>query len=217
MKHAYRTFVHAMFLASLAPAIAHGSPDTRDAKAIDSQANKQIVEVFITEDSDFLEVAGVAHAFRDQLDNLFTVYLVSESRSPVKVRGGFTVVPDYAITDAPRPDILVIGTQGRTLKPTRQELDWLRTQHAEGRILLSVCDGADWLDAAGLLPPTLKLTRERPYLQIDRTTYLAGALSSGVVLALNFLDANYGRTRAQGTAERLGWDSSVFAGIPVFK
>jgi transcriptional regulator GlxA family with amidase domain len=217
MKHAYRIVLCVLFLAALVTSGARASTDSSGAKSADNQAVRPVVEVFITEDSDFLEVAGVAHAFRDQPDDLFIVYFVGESRDPIKVRGGLTIVPNYAISDAPRPDILVIGTQGRKLKPTREVLDWLRAQHAEGRTLLSVCDGADWLDAAGLLPPTVKLTKGRPYLQIDRTTYLAAALSSGVALALNFLDVNYGRIRAQGTAERMGWDSSIFVGIPVFK
>lgn len=217
MKPVHQFALGTLLLMALVPVIGHATPNTASMPSTDTRVVKPIVEVFVTEDSDFLEVAGVVHAFRDQKDGFFTLYFVSESQAPIKVRGGLTIIPDYTVANAPRPDILVIGTQGQAVKPSSDELNWLHALHAENRTLISVCDGADWLDAAGLLPPAVKLTKETPYIQIDGETFAAAELHSGMALALNFIDTRYGRARAVETLKRMGWDESVLVGIPAFK
>ena len=41
----------------------------------------------------------------------FRVYTVGESRKPVKVGSGLTVVPEYTFDDAPPAQIVVVGEQ----------------------------------------------------------------------------------------------------------
>ncbi|GAA3438660.1 DJ-1/PfpI family protein [Kutzneria kofuensis] len=70
---------------------------------------------------------------------------------PVRDVRGLTIVPDAAIADAPRLDVLhVPGGRGvDVLMENEEVLAWLRKQ--SGNVVLSVCTGALLLGAAGLL------------------------------------------------------------------
>lgn len=86
------------------------------------------------------------------------LYAVAPSKDPTYTSGnyvensapgarGFKVTPDYSFTDAPEPDLVVVGAQGGG--PGLRE--WLQKMNADQRIIMSVCTGAFKVADAGLL------------------------------------------------------------------
>lgn len=104
-------------------------------------------------------VFSVARRFDPELD----VFLVAEALRPVQAQAGLTLMPNYAFTDRPAMEALLIpGGFG-----TRQEIgnnrlhDFVRSQ-PEDTLLTSVCTGS-WVYAAmGLLDNLPATSRKEP-------------------------------------------------------
>ena len=83
------------------------------------------------------------------------VQFVAREPGPKRTDTGFlALTADYALSDVPRPDIIVVpGSSNSTAEPMRDPatLDWLRSAHEATRWTTSVCSGALVLAAAGLL------------------------------------------------------------------
>lgn len=79
--------------------------------------------------------------------------LYASTVSPVRDTRGLRILPDAALGDAPRLDILHVpgGPGQQALMHDDVVLGWLRAQAAGSRRVLSVCTGALLLGAAGLL------------------------------------------------------------------
>lgn len=168
----------------------------------------------------------------------FQLYTVAESRRPIKVSGGLTVVPDYAFADAPQPKVIVVPAQ---LEPSEAQLAWLRQASKGTDLTMSVCTGAYVLARAGLLDgkaatthhgayaflaaefPAIDVRRGARFVDADGVS-TAGGLTSGIDLALHVVERYYGREVAQATATQLeyqgqGWkdpaSNVAFATRPV--
>jgi len=81
------------------------------------------------------------------------VYTVSESEGPVACAKGLRVLADHTWETAPTPDVVVYpGGRGTRTELKREEvLERLRSQHASGTLMTSVCTGSLVFGAAGLL------------------------------------------------------------------
>src|SRR3954470_7171877 len=108
----------------------------------------------ITEGANVIDFAGPWEVFQDTAiprteTPAFRLYTVSDSRKPLRLTGGLTVVPDYTFDDAPRPALVIVGAQGAS--PGRSA--WLRKVAADPGTdaVMSVCTGAFRLAEAGLL------------------------------------------------------------------
>ncbi|MRW87011.1 hypothetical protein GJ698_23360 [Pseudoduganella sp. FT26W] len=207
-------------------------------------ANAATIKVafVINEGANVMDIAGSWEVFQDtMLDDdketmPFELYTVAPSKTPLHTTGsgrpGMTITPDYGFSDAPAPDIVVVGAQsgGPELR------EWLKRQHADGKTVLSVCTGAFQLARAGLLNgksatthhwylgnfaeefPDVKLVREVRFVQADPHTYTAGGLSSGMDLSLHIVAELFGQQQAQRTANYMeyqgtGWKTN--AGVAV--
>ena len=103
------------------------------------------------EELDFVgpwEVFTMANAVRAETHR---VLLIAERSEPVRCAKGMRVLPDVALADCPRLDVLVVpGGQG-----TRREVEnaallgWIAKVAADCRWITSVCTGALLLTAAG--------------------------------------------------------------------
>ena len=75
---------------------------------------------------------------------------------------GLKIVPEAALADVERTDIVIIPTSGLELTPKFVEnsalLPWLRRQYEQGAYLVGVCMGAAYLAEAGLLDGRLATT-----------------------------------------------------------
>jgi transcriptional regulator GlxA family with amidase domain len=80
------------------------------------------------------------------------VYTVSKTTSPLRSQGIVTIVPEFSIQNAPRPDILVVpgGNSGSVWKDP-EFLAWVKTAAEGSEVTLTVCTGAFILGRAGLL------------------------------------------------------------------
>lgn len=169
----------------------------------------------------------------------YKLFTVAETKRPLKVSGGLTVLPDFSFGNAPMPDVVVIPALGAA--PSPAVLAWLTKVSAHTELTMSVCNGAFVLAATGLLDGK-QATAHHAYLNLLAATYpavdvkrgvrfvdsgrvaTAGGLTSGIDLALHVVDRTFGREVAEATATQLehqgtGWkdpaSNTAFAQRPV--
>lgn len=121
--------------------------------------------IYICKDLEIVDFAApygvfsVARRFDPELDAFF----IAESLRPVQAQAGFTVLPNYAFSDAPDLDAFLIpGGFG-----TRQEVnngrlhDYIRSL-PEKTLLVSVCTGSWIYGRMGLLDGRAATNRKEP-------------------------------------------------------
>lgn len=121
--------------------------------------------IYVFKDAEIIDYAApygvfsVARRFDPELE----AFLIADAMRPVQTQAGFTVLPNYAISDRPALDALLIpGGFG-----TRQELRNTRL-HAyirelpEATLLTSVCTGSWIYGAMGLLDGLPATNRKEP-------------------------------------------------------
>src|SRR5260221_2465362 len=159
------------------------------------------VAFVITEGANVIDFAGPWEVFQDTPapgteSPAFRLYTVSDSRKPLHLTGGLTVVPDYTFDDAPRPALVVVGAHGAS----QGRCAWLREVGPDPATdaVLSVCTGAFRVAEAGLLDgkratthhdyldefqrrfPAVKLDRNSRLLRSAPRGFTAGRLTSCV-------------------------------------
>ena len=145
------------------------------------------------------------------------VFTVSPDGESVTTFEGLTLTPHYGFADVPEIDILVVpsaeGSMDRDLA-NREMMDWVRDTGEKARYVVSLCDGAFVLAAAGLLDghvattfpgdqdrfaemfPQIDLRREPSFVHDGRTlTSQGGAKSYDVAMYL--VDHLYGEEVAR--------------------
>lgn len=191
--------------------------------------NPMVVEFVVTEGTDPIDFVGPAEVFNNTGVPV-TEYIVSDRLEPIKLLGGFVVMPNYTFDTAPPADFIiigghVIGTQSR-YSPTPKELDWLRARYAQKQTVMSVCTGAYDLAKADLLDnkratthhsvfpyfqqtfPSVKIVHGKRYVQSAPRLFTASGLSSGIDLALHIVDMRFGRKAAEETAANLEYQGT---------
>lgn len=194
---------------------------------------RRSVGILIFEDVEVLDFAGpfevlsTVRPLNDSADEarLYDVHVIAETTAIVSCRNGLLVQPDFAITDHPPLDIMLIpGGRG-----TRREInnpaiiDWISAQHESTEITTSVCTGAFLLAKAGHLDG---LTATTHWGSIDwmRETFSAvmivddqrwvdeghivssAGVSAGIDMALHLVDRQHGRELALQTARNMEYD-----------
>ena len=180
---------------------------------------KRNVAILVWKGAELLDFAGPAEVFSAAgRHRFFNVYMVGLDRAAVKTQGGVIVQPEFDLTDAPKPDIIVIpGGNMRPVEGNRHVLDWLRERAPTAEIVLSVCTGAFLLAETGFLDGLEATThhfafdsfeREFPRVKVVRTErfvdngkYItAGGVSAGIDGALHVVQKLHGREAAHWTA-----------------
>jgi transcriptional regulator GlxA family with amidase domain len=168
------------------------------------------------------EVFSVANYFSEAA---FNVYLIAPKQRTILARNGLKVIPDYNLTTAPAPDILLIpggwGTRPLIHNPT--VIDYIQQQAERVERLLSVCTGAYLLAKADLLDglqatthhgsfemlaelaPTATLVRDVKYVDNGRIV-LSGGISAGINMSLYVVGQLLGEEVAQKTADYMEYD-----------
>jgi transcriptional regulator GlxA family with amidase domain len=99
----------------------------------------------------------------------FRVFTVADRVRPVRARGGLMVIPEFAIADHPRPDLLVIPGGEVTDELARADIvEWIARTAATSRLTASVCTGALLLGQAGLLNDSRATTHWEDLEQLRR-------------------------------------------------
>ena len=191
------------------------------------------VAFIISENFNMIDFAGPWEVFQDTVkvapggstkdgEAMFELYTVAETTAPVHSTGGALMTPSFSFSNAPRPDIVVIGAQPSNSPAL---LDWLTKQHAQGATMMSVCTGARKLALSGLvdgLPatthhefladfqtayPKVKWQPTQRFVKATDTIYSAGGLTSGIDLALHVVAERAGNDVATRTAKWMEYES----------
>lgn len=109
--------------------------------------------IFLFDDVTALDAVGPFEALR-RLPGV-DLRFVGLARGPVASGGGLRLVADAAFDEVERTDLLILPGGGggglRAVMGNAAFLDWLRRIHAFTRWTASVCTGALFLGAAGLI------------------------------------------------------------------
>jgi transcriptional regulator GlxA family with amidase domain len=184
------------------------------------------VAFLLSEGAVMIDFAGPWEVFQDaeifgRNQPAFNLYTVAESIDPIVVSGGATIVPKYALNDAPVPKVVVVPAQS---DPTPAVKRWLvaTSQHAD--LIMSVCTGALVLAQAGLLDGRKATTHHSAFgtlaIRYPSTTVVRGVrfvddgkiatsagLSAGIDLALHVVARYYGKDAARATAYDMEYQS----------
>ncbi len=153
----------------------------------------------------------------------YRVSVASLDGAPLRASSGLQLVPDIALSDAPkRIDTLLIpggaGSAGASTKP--ELLDWLRETAPGARRVASVCTGAFVLAAAGLLDgrratthwaSAAKLAERHPAVEVDPEpiyvrdgdVWTSAGVTAGMDLALALVEEDLDREAALTIARHL--------------
>jgi transcriptional regulator GlxA family with amidase domain len=86
---------------------------------------------------------------------LFTIQMVGLSKETPQRNGLFTIRPDALIGEVKKTDLIIIpslhGNQQEALELNREFIPWIIQQHTAGAEVASLCIGAFFLAATGLL------------------------------------------------------------------
>lgn len=184
---------------------------------------KRNTAILIFDDVEVLDFAGPFEVFsvtNELCDySLLNVYTVARGKAPVTARNGLSVNPDYSITEAPQPDILIVpgGSGTRPVLLQQDILAWIRQSADNAEKVLSVCTGALLLAKVGLLDgmkstthhsafetlaeiaPETEVVRDSRFVDNGKVITAAG-ISAGIDMSLYVVEMLYGREIAQRTA-----------------
>jgi transcriptional regulator GlxA family with amidase domain len=190
------------------------------------------VAFMLGEGANVIDTAGPWEVFQDTMtmdggrhQDGFELYTVGPSKDVLRMTGGLQVKPNYAIDDAPQPNVIVVPAQ----KATDATRAWLRTASAGTDVTMSVCTGAFQLARAGLfkgLPATThrdyfdSFQKEFPDVELRRGLRFvdngriasAGGLTSGIDLALHVVTRYFGVEAATATAAYMDYTSDAWRG-----
>ncbi|NEX93231.1 DJ-1/PfpI family protein, partial [Caulobacter sp. 17J65-9] len=152
------------------------------------------------------------------------VIALSTTPDTVQLRATVKIQPEQTLAqfDAAQPagaDIVVVPAQLNAKSPAL--IAWIRAQAAKGAVVVSVCEGARVLAAAGLLDgkqatthysalgelakayPRTTWVRDRRWVQ-DGMVISTTGVSASIPVSLALVEAIAGRPAAEATAARLG-------------
>lgn len=150
------------------------------------------------------------------------VHILWKDTAPVKTEGGFCIVPNLKLRDAPRLDVVVVpgGIGQQDLMEDDEVLGFLKIQAESARYMVSVCTGSLLLAAAGLLrgyratchwmflpllePLGVIPTPER--VVTDRNRITAAGVSAGIDCALYVASLLRGQEAAEAIQLQIEYD-----------
>ena len=210
------------------------SPSARDpargrrALACQDVRMPRSVQILAFDDMEVLDYAGpyevfnVAGELTDPRE--FSVASVGVTATPAG-RGGFTVVPDFSLEDAPAADILIVpgGRGTRALQHDERVVGWLRDRAGATPLLLTVCTGALVAASAGLLDgleatthhgafaeleaasPTTIVVRGRRFVRSSDRIRTSAGVSAGTDLALAVVEELTGPGVRAAVEDEMEW------------
>lgn len=190
---------------------------------------KRKVALLLFADVEVLDFAGPFEVFAvtDELrgHDTFQVYTVAEAATPIRAKNGLTVVPDFTLVEAPKPDVLIVpgGSGTRALLGRPAVLNWIQQEATSAEIVMSVCSGALVLAKIGLLDGLAATTHHEvmPFLaQLAPRSLLkpeerftdngkictSAGISAGIDLSLHLVERLLGKDVANTTANYMEYE-----------
>ncbi len=184
-------------------------------KANDVNQHKKIA-FYLQDGVEVLDFAGPMEVFSYAG---FKVFTVSKTRDTITSQGILKIVPDYALSNAPKADILAFfGGNAATAYQDSEVIDWVRNQE-NIQYYFSVCTGAFILAEAGLLEhktattfhsalnqlekdyPKTRVLRDVRYVDNGKIITTAG-ISAGIDGALHLV----AKTQSFNIAQKVAYD-----------
>lgn len=159
----------------------------------------------------------------------FNLYTVAPQRRLVTLTGGLDLVPDLSFAEldqrlgAAAPEVIVVPALPDATEPTSAALrGWLGRMHDNGATVISVCEGAAVVAAAGVLDghgatthwfringlekrhPAVRWQRETRYVD-DGDVISTGGVLSGIDGTLRYVERRLGIPAARDAASAVGW------------
>jgi putative intracellular protease/amidase len=154
----------------------------------------------------------------------FEVLTVSASGKALTTAMGLRVSPDHSFTTLPKVDVILVpGGNVDAVMNDQQVQNWLKSQHAQVKHMLSVCTGAQILAESGLLNglqattfhrqlddlafdyPKISVLTDQRYVDNGKIITSAG-LSSGMDAALFLVSKINGLEAAKTVAMHIEYD-----------
>jgi len=154
------------------------------------------------------------------------VFTVAPSTRPVTTFEGLRILPDYSFADAPPIDVLVVASAEHSMDTdleNRAMMDFVRRAGSEASYLVSLCDGAFVLAAAGLLDglevtthhgslealqimaPSAKVLENRRFVDTGSILTCAG-VSAGIDMSLWLTGQIFDPAHARNTQRMMQYD-----------
>jgi transcriptional regulator GlxA family with amidase domain len=192
------------------------------------------VAIFVFDGVELLDRAGPYEVFttaarlhrRDHANepDLFEVFTVGRTGAPVRAHAGLAIIPDHGLTGCLAVDVLVVP--GGVVDEELAEADtlrWIAATAADARLTASVCTGAFFLAATGLLDGRRATTHwedvddlraRRPSVTVvegprwvdEGTVVTAAGISAGIDMSLHLVERLAGRDLALHTAHQMEYD-----------
>lgn len=151
----------------------------------------------------------------------FQVYTVARSDQPVQARAGLRVLPDYAVSGCPPPDILIVpgGVVDAELADPAL-VQWVAETSRSAALTASVCTGAFILAGAGLFAgrtatthwediddlrsgfPDIAVVGDRRWVDEGSVASSAG-IAAGIDMSLHVVARFAGPELARATARQM--------------
>jgi transcriptional regulator GlxA family with amidase domain len=193
-----------------------------------AKSARKPVAIVVPPNAQSLDVAGPLDAFLEANrhsagEAFYEIRLIAAGAGRTIKAGGMSLVTDSSIFDDGRSidTLLVAGTPDYALAYTSTDFHaWLRRRAPRTRRYGSVCTGAFFLGAAGLLDgmnatthwqhaaeladrfPAAKVVPDQIYVQ-DGALYTSAGVTAGIDLALKLIEDDQGRDIALKVARRL--------------
>ncbi len=185
--------------------------------------SKENTAILLFDDVEVLDFAGPFEVFSvtNELGgySILNVYTVAVEKAPVIARNGLSINPDYAISEAPAPSILIVpgGIGTRPVLQQDDVISWIKKSANSADKVLSVCTGALLLAKAGLLEglratthhsafealaaiaPNTEIVSDERFVDNGKII-TSGGISAGIDMSLYVIELIYGRDTAERTA-----------------
>jgi transcriptional regulator GlxA family with amidase domain len=190
-----------------------------------AQLERPVIAILLFDGVEVLDFAGPYEVFaaaRDESGERYTEVFTVADRREVKCHGGLRVITEATCDACPPYDVLIVpGGPGARERSASQEsiIHFIQKQKGNAKLIASVCTGSFLLARAGLLegrratthPNRLELFRDEfPTVRVEQGKIIdegqvitAGGVSSGIDLALYFLERWCGRDARLREARRL--------------
>jgi len=142
-------------------------------------------------------------------------------QGPLRAHGGFRILPDGGTELIDQADLIVVpGWKGADVPVPVDLLEQLRSAHARGARLASICSGAFVLAATGLLDGAVATTHWRyadalrrrfPRIEVDETSlyrncgriFTSAGSAAGIDLMIEIVRQDFGPAAANSVARRI--------------
>lgn len=182
--------------------------------------------IFLFDGVQIVDYTGPYETFGHAYDNgpMFNIYTVAEKPGPITTAMGMVVTPTYTFANCPKSAVFVLpggGVNAHMNKP--DVVKWVQTTARDAEVVMSVCNGAFFLAAAGLLDgqkattyhsmiddlqkavPSCRVVYDERFVDNGKIITTAG-ISSGIDGSLHLIERLAGRGVAQNAALGMEYD-----------